>query len=150
MKHLLASGLALAVLTGGALAQSAAAPPPPPPGVSAQPGIRTPLPPTGGPDAVADDGAGGPPSPPPGGPRGRRPPPPGGPDAMDDGAGGPPPPPPGGPHGRRPPPPSRAAHFHLQTGDAALDVKCAEDEPMRACADVALQMLDKLQAMPTR
>ncbi len=121
MKHLLASGLALAVLTGGALAQSAAAPPPPPPGVSAQPGIRTPLPPTGGPDAVADDGAGGPP-----------------------------PPPPGGPHGRRPPPPSRAAHFHLQTGDAALDVKCAEDEPMRACADVALQMLDKLQAMPTR
>jgi len=136
MKHLIASGLALAVLTGGALAQSSAAPPLPaggpvpqagikaplpPSSASAQPGMRTPMPPTGGPDATGDDGAGGPP-----------------------------PPPPGGPHGRRPPPPSRAAHFHLQTGDAALDVKCAEDEPMRACADVALQMLDKLQAMPTR
>lgn len=121
MKQLLATGVALAVLTGAALAQSSAAPPPPP-GPSTQPGMRTPLAPTGGPDAMADNGDGGPP----------------------------PPPQPGGPHGRRPPPPSRAAHFHLQTGDAALDVKCAEDEAMRACADVALQMLDKLQAMPAR
>jgi hypothetical protein len=28
-----------------------------------------------------------------------------------------------------------------------IDVKCADGEPMRACADVALQMVDRLQSM---
>ena len=76
------------------------------------------------------------------------PPPPGGPDAMMDDPGAPPPPPPGGPGGRRspPPPPSKAAHFRLESGDVALDVKCADDEPMKACGDLTLQLLDKLQA----
>lgn len=73
--------------------------------------------------------------------------PPPGPDPMAD-TGAAPPPPPAGPEGRRPPPPpSRAAHFRLERGDAALDVKCGEDETMKACADIALQMLDKMQAM---
>ena len=77
----------------------------------------------------------------------------------DDGA--PPPPPPGhGKHGERgprggrdgerppPPPPSKAAHIRLEQGDLKLDVKCADDEPMKTCADIALQLLDKAAARP--
>jgi hypothetical protein len=45
-------------------------------------------------------------------------------------------------------PPSKAAHFILQDGDALVDVKCADDESMRACADITLQILDKLVALP--
>lgn len=45
-----------------------------------------------------------------------------------------------------PPPPSRAAHIVLERGDARLDVKCADDDSTKACADVALQMLDRLAA----
>lgn len=71
----------------------------------------------------------------------------------------PPPPPPGadmpnphgpgmaGPKGDRrgppPPPPSKAAHFRLESAGVTLDVKCADDEPMQACADIALQLLDR-------
>jgi hypothetical protein len=87
-------------------------------------------------------------------------PPPGRPDAMgEDDAGGPPPPhrghgkkadDEGGPRGHRPPPPSRAAHFRIETGDAALDITCPEDEPMQGCADLTVRLLDKLQAMPGR
>jgi hypothetical protein len=65
--------------------------------------------------------------------------------------GGPPPPPPGGPgpRGNRPPPPPpfRAAHFRLQRGDAMVDVKCADDEQMKVCVDLTLQMVDRLQTM---
>ena len=74
---------------------------------------------------------------PPDGPRGR----------MDAGA----PPPPGGP--RRgpdappPPPPPKAAHFIVARGDARVDVKCADDEPMKACADITFQLLDKLSTL---
>ena len=52
-----------------------------------------------------------------------------------------------GPRGQlaRRPPPARAAHFRLQRGDALVDVKCADEEPMKACADLALQMVDRLQ-----
>ncbi|MCJ2036048.1 hypothetical protein [Methylobacterium sp. J-068] len=75
------------------------------------------------------------PAPPPGGPR----------PGSEAGA-----PPPGGP--RRgpdaPPPPPKAAHFRLERGETALDVKCADDEPMKACADLTLQLLDRLAAMP--
>ena len=123
MKRLLTSAALLTFLVGGAVAQ---------PAIPRQPGA--------GPsqaDAM------------------QPPPPPGGPRMMDD-VGGPPPPPrggpggPGGPGGRRPPPPppSKAAHFRLEHGDMALDVKCADDESMKACADLTLQMLDKLQAFP--
>jgi hypothetical protein len=68
---------------------------------------------------------------------------------VGDMNGPPPPPPPGGPapRGLRPPPPERAAHFRLQRGDALLDVKCADEEPMKTCADLALQMIDRLQTL---
>jgi len=68
----------------------------------------------------------------------------------------PPPPPPGpggpreagwrdGPHGRRmPPPPSKAAHFRIEDGERKIDVKCADDEPMKACADIMMQIIDKM------
>lgn len=90
------------------------------------------------------------------------PPPPPAPSA--DSAAPPPPPPMGGeapgPHGpggpgprgdRRdpPPPPSKAAHFRLESAGVVLDVKCAEDAPMQACADIALQMLDRAIAPGT-
>ncbi|KQP29072.1 hypothetical protein ASG60_11315 [Methylobacterium sp. Leaf469] len=81
------------------------------------------------------------------------PPPPGGPKTGPEAGAPPPPPPHGGPRGPRggpdaPPPPPKAAQFRLERGDTALDVKCAADEPMKACAEIALQMLDKLAAMP--
>ena len=134
MKKLMIAGLALAVLTGGALAQTTAPAAPGAPAPVAGPDAKAPSPPpVPGAEAATDDaGPGAPPPPPPGGPRGNRPPPP----------------PPGAFRGPPPPPPSRAAHFRLERGDSALDVKCAEDEPMKACADIALQMLDRLQALP--
>lgn len=48
-------------------------------------------------------------------------------------------------HGHRPPPPSKAAHFRIEDGDTRIDLKCAEDEPMKACADLLLQVMDRLQ-----
>ena len=146
-----AAGLVLALMTGGALAQAAApAPAPSAPALAAPAPVaaEAPPPPPGGPDTMRA----GPGAPPPsGGPRGPRPPGgPGGHGAMMDGdaSGGPPP---EGPRGHRPPPPPpRAAHIHLQRGDAMLDVRCAEDEPMKGCADLTLQMLDRLKAPPGR
>lgn len=90
------------------------------------------------------------PKPPPGGPSGPEiggapppPPPPGGVAVNRDG----PPPPAGGPEGRRPPPPppSKAAHFRIDVAPGAgIDVKCADDEPTRPCADIAFQLLDRV------
>jgi len=45
-------------------------------------------------------------------------------------------------------PPGKAAHIILQDGDAMVDVKCADDEPMKTCADITLQILEKLVALP--
>jgi hypothetical protein len=50
----------------------------------------------------------------------------------------------GAPLSERPPPPSKAAHFRIEQGDNAIDVKCADEEPMRACSDIAMQFLDRL------
>ena len=73
------------------------------------------------------------PAPPPGGPR----------PGPEAGA------PPGGPRrGPDAPPPPKAAHFRLERGETAIDVKCADEEPMKACADLTLQMLDRLAALP--
>jgi hypothetical protein len=134
MKALVLSGFVIALLTGGAFAQPSGQPPTPP-----APGMAAPPPPA--------PGLAPPPPPPP-----RAAPPAVGPSAeAGDMDGPPPPPPPGGPgpRGQRPPPPpERAAHFHLQHGDALIDVKCADEEPMKACADLALQMIDRLQAAP--
>ena len=41
-------------------------------------------------------------------------------------------------------PPSKAAHFRFRKGDAMVDIKCADDEPMKACVDAGSALLDKL------
>lgn len=58
----------------------------------------------------------------------------------------PPPPPPGpGPrHDMAPPPPPKGAHFKLRIDEQRVDVKCADDEPMKACADIVMQMADRV------
>lgn len=64
-----------------------------------------------------------------------------------------PPPPPGGVrpmhghgHMHPPSPPPRGARFHAHAdrGETRVDVRCAENEPMRACVDAANVLLDKL------
>ena len=52
------------------------------------------------------------------------------------------PPPPRGAR-REGSPPMRGAHFRVEQGESAVDVKCADDEPMRACADITMQLLDR-------
>jgi hypothetical protein len=88
--------------------------------------------PSGGPRPTAPGAA---PSPQPGAPSttGQAPQPPGGGPRSEV-----------SPRGEGPPPPSKAAHFRVEQGDDAVDVKCADDEPMRACADIAMQFLDRL------
>lgn len=78
------------------------------------------------------------------------------PDAATDqqqDAGGPPPPSPspegqerwdGHREGHHRPPPSKAAAFHIEAGDMRIGVKCPDDEPLKACADFTMQLLDKL------
>jgi hypothetical protein len=134
MKILFATGLAFAALTTVSFAQQPpAAPSPAAPSAQAQP--ATPL-------SVVPEVMNTPETPP---PHGRdTPPPPPGRDA--------PPPPRGddtamrGHHGHMPPPPppSKAAHFRIASGDTKIDVKCADDEPTKVCADVLLQIMDKL------
>ena len=46
------------------------------------------------------------------------------------------------------PAPSKAARFHIETGEADIGIKCADDEPMKTCADFTLQVLDKIASMP--
>ncbi len=48
-------------------------------------------------------------------------------------------------HRPPPPPPSKAAHFRIEDGNTRIDLKCAEDEPMKVCADLLLQVMDRLQ-----
>lgn len=53
--------------------------------------------------------------------------------------------------GPPPPPfpmPSKAAHFMIQDGPRRIDVKCADDEPTKVCADTLLQIIDKLGPAP--
>lgn len=59
-----------------------------------------------------------------------------------------------GPHGhggmremmRHMPPPSKAAHFRFRKGDTMVDIKCADDEPTKACVEAGSALLDKLAA----
>lgn len=125
---LLAAGLGMFALP--AFAQEAAPPPPHAPSTDAAPAdlALPPPPPAPGMDAGSEDMA--PPPPPKGpGPHGR------GPRGDHD-----------GPRGDRdgpPPPPSKAAHFRLKMGENSIDVKCADDEPMKACSDILMQILDR-------
>lgn len=57
-----------------------------------------------------------------------------------------------GPHGMRmgmmrPP---KAAIFHFARGEAEIHIKCADDEPTRACVEAAGILLEKLAAQPAR
>lgn len=79
------------------------------------------------------------------------PPPPGGPD------GGPPPGemrggygPGGFGHGfmRPRPMPPKAAFFRFRKGDSSVTVKCADDEPTKACTDAVQAMLQAINASP--
>ncbi|WP_160003551.1 hypothetical protein [Rhizobium sp. 18055] len=125
MNRLLLSSLALTVLAGSAFAQQ---PPAPPPG--AEPPVAdqqlAPPPPPGGPDAMNAPRA----------PRDLADAPRRGPGHGEFGLRGHRPPP--------PPPPSKAAHFRIEDGDTKIDIKCADDEPTKACADLLLQVIDKL------
>lgn len=53
-------------------------------------------------------------------------------------------------HGHMHPPMSRAARFHVTRGDMTLNVRCAENEPMRACVDAATALMDKVAPQPAR
>ncbi|MDC7741810.1 hypothetical protein [Rhizobium binxianense] len=129
MQSLLLSGLALAALAGAAFAQEPSAPP----SAGTPPAAAEPSSPP--PPASGDEGAmrGGPDGP----PRDR-------PDYRWHGSRG---------HmgfrgfrGHHPPPPlSKAAHFRIEDGNTRIDLQCAEDEPMKACADLLLQVMDRLQ-----
>ncbi|MBX4957313.1 hypothetical protein HJB56_22225 [Rhizobium lentis] len=141
MQRLLLSGLALAALAGTAFAQQPPTPPPaaPPP---AAPAPAAP-PPAAAPPAATEPES----SPAPDDERVMR----GGPDEPsrdrpdyrwhgsrgDMGV--------HGFRGHRMPPPSKAAHFEIDDGNTRIDLKCAEDEPMKACADLLLQVIDRLQ-----
>jgi hypothetical protein len=35
-------------------------------------------------------------------------------------------------------------------GATTVDVKCAEDEPMRACSDLTKEIVDKIRALPVK
>jgi hypothetical protein len=35
-------------------------------------------------------------------------------------------------------------------GTTSVDVKCAEDEPMRACADLTKEIIDRIKGMPVK
>ena len=43
-------------------------------------------------------------------------------------------------------PMSKAAHFRFRRGDAVVDIKCADDEPTKACVDASSALMDKLAA----
>ncbi|WP_037093994.1 hypothetical protein [Rhizobium leguminosarum] len=142
MQKLLLSGLALAALAGTAFAQQ---PPPPPatetPPAATDPASPPPPPPppsaSGGDERMTDE--------PDARPRDR-------PDYRWHGSRGDM----GfrddrgfrGFRGHRPmlPPPSKAAHFRIEDGNTRIDLQCAEDEPMKACADLLLQVMDRLQS----
>ena len=150
MRKLLILTAACGLLTATAWAQ-----PTPPPGSG--PGYGP-----GGPGGFGGPGGGpGGPGGGPGGPGGFGGP--GGPGGFGPGGpgGGPPGPP---PHGGGPGGPgmhrfgmmghhgmmhrSRGAVFRFRSGRAGFMVKCAEDEPMRACVDAALMLLDKVRSLP--
>jgi hypothetical protein len=120
MNTYILSAVALGALAGTAFAQQ---PPAQPPAVAPAPAVdvASPPPPPGGPDRQPGEQAG---------PWLRGP--------SEDLA----------PHGHRPPPPpppSKAAHFRIEDGETKIDVKCADDEPMKACSDIVLTILDRFE-----
>ena len=47
----------------------------------------------------------------------------------------------------RPAGPMKSARFRLQVGHIFLGLTCPDDEPLKVCADFAMQLLDKAEAM---
>ena len=45
---------------------------------------------------------------------------------------------------------SKAARFTIHRGDNLVNIKCAADEPMKACVEAATALLDKLGSLPAR
>ena len=45
---------------------------------------------------------------------------------------------------------TKAARFHFSRGENQVDIRCAADEPTKACVDAASVLLDKLNAQPAR
>ncbi len=41
---------------------------------------------------------------------------------------------------------SKAARFHFSRGENEVDIRCAADEPTKACVEAATTLLDKLAA----
>jgi hypothetical protein len=42
----------------------------------------------------------------------------------------------------------RGARFMVRNGDAVVAVRCDGSEPMRACVDATLTLLDRVRSMP--
>ncbi|KAB1083869.1 hypothetical protein F4V91_31060 [Neorhizobium galegae] len=45
----------------------------------------------------------------------------------------------------RSPPRDRGARFRIENGRTTIDLRCADGEPTKDCADLLLQVLDRLQ-----
>ena len=45
---------------------------------------------------------------------------------------------------------SKGARFSFERGGTRIDLKCDDDEPMRACAEAAIMLIDKLAPAPAR
>ena len=45
---------------------------------------------------------------------------------------------------------TKSAHFHFRRGENAVDIRCAADEPTKACVEAATTLMDKLAAQPAR
>ena len=41
-----------------------------------------------------------------------------------------------------------SAHFRIRSGDASVMVRCGDEEPMKACVEAAMMLLDKLRSKP--
>ncbi|TKT56601.1 hypothetical protein FDR95_15610 [Rhizobiaceae bacterium LC148] len=48
-----------------------------------------------------------------------------------------------------PSPRERGARFRIETGRTSIDLRCAEGETTKECADSLLQVLDRLQGSPS-
>ena len=48
---------------------------------------------------------------------------------------------------QRPDGPAKSARFRLQVGHVLLGLTCPDDEPLKACEEFAMQLLDKAESM---
>ncbi len=48
------------------------------------------------------------------------------------------------------PAPRQGARFHISTGRSTVDLSCPDNEPMRICADVLMDVIDRVQSRGER